>query len=136
MVDIKKLDADLTALVLKKIELSKLKYSDANYDEVEEELHDMEDDLTEEFGDYLEEVLNDVHDEFCPDNDVLLPIAYLANEYKEKDGGFDVAHDAGVIVDADDFPGKVTRLVIVPKPTRIILQCGTSHKEVVWKAEK
>lgn len=134
MVDIKKLDADLTALVEKKIELSKLTYSDANYDDVEEELHDMEDDLSDAFGDYLEDALHEVHDEFCPDNDVLMPIAYLANEYVKIADGYDVKTDAGVIVDADDFPGKVTRLVIVPKPTRIILQCGSQHKEVVWRA--
>ena len=37
------------------------------------------------YGDYIEEALRDVHDEFCPDSEVLLPIAYLANEYIKKE---------------------------------------------------
>jgi hypothetical protein len=134
MVDIKKLDAALTAVVKKKMELSKIDYNHEDYDDVEEELHDLEDDLTEEFGDYLEDVLHEVHDEYCPDNDVLMPIAYLANDYVEVGTGFDVAPSSGVMVDADDFPGKDTRLVIIPNPTRIVLH-SSKHKEVVWKAE-
>jgi hypothetical protein len=70
MIDIKKLDEDLTALVKAKIALSKLTYADKDYDKIEEELHDMEDDFQENYGEYLEEALADVHDEFCPDNDV------------------------------------------------------------------
>ncbi len=135
MIDIKNLDKDLTALVKAKIALSKLTYADENYDKIEEELHDMEDDFQENYGEYLEEALAEVHDEFCPDNDVLLPIAYLADEYIVKDDTIDVAPGQGVLVEADDFASAKVTLALAPQPTRIVLQAGNDHKEVVWRAE-
>ncbi len=136
--DAKKLNVDLVSLVLKKNELSRLDYNDPAYDSVEEELHVMEDLFLEEYGKYLEEILKSVHEEFCPDNDVLLPIAYLANKYQveQKENGettFDVGLDEGVIVDVDNYSDKLTRLVLIPNPTRILLQIHNSHHEEVWK---
>ena len=108
---------------------------------MEEALHDLEDDFGEHYGDYIEDALHEVHDEFCPDSDVLLPIAYLANKYivvEDQDEGkkkFDVTAGEGVIVDVDDYPGKVCRLVLIPGPTRIVLQIGQQQKEIVWKSK-
>lgn len=135
MVDIKKLDEDLTTLVEKKIALSELTYADKDYDKIEEELHDLEDDFVENYGEYLEEALADVHDEFCPDSDVLLPIAYLADKYIKVNGTIDVEVGEGVLVEADDFPKVKTTLALAPKPTRIVLQAGVDHKETVWQAK-
>ncbi|MTI23434.1 hypothetical protein, partial [Fulvivirga kasyanovii] len=97
--------------------------------------HDLEDDFLEKYGDYLEDAFHEVHDEFCPDTDVLLPIAYLPNEVIITDDGYDVAFKEGVYVEVDDYPGKETKLVLLPKPTRIILQVDPQQKEVVWKAK-
>jgi hypothetical protein len=136
--NIEALDKALIEIVEKKNILSQLNYNDKNYDQVEEELHDLEDDFLDEYGDYLEDVLADVHDELCPDNDVLLPIAYLANKYvKKEDNGQLIYHaaDGGVLVDVDEYPDKLTRLVLVPGPTRLVLQVGKNHEEQVWKAE-
>ena len=135
--DAKKLNADLISLVLKKNELSRLDYNDPAYDYVEEELHDMEDHFLEKYGKYLEDILKSVHEEFCPDNEILLPIAYLANKYKveKKEDGetiFDVSLDEGVIVDVDNYADKLTRLVLLPNPTRILLQIHNSHHDEVW----
>jgi hypothetical protein len=41
----KALNKDLVALVEKKMLLSRLSYADANYDDLEEELHDLEDEF-------------------------------------------------------------------------------------------
>lgn len=133
--DIKALDNDLTALIERKIALSKIDYSSEDYDELEEELHDLEDDFLEKYGDYLEDAFHEVHDEFCPDTDVLLPIAYLPNEIISTGNGYDVSFKEGVFVEVDDYPGKDTKLVLLPKPTRIILQVDPETKEVVWKAK-
>jgi hypothetical protein len=133
--EIKELDKALVALARKKNELSKLDYASETYDELEEELHDMEDDLVEEFGDFLEDALHDVHDEYCPDSDVLIPTAYLANKYIEQDGGFDVEFSEGVFVEMDDYPGKATKLVLLPSPPRIILQIDPTNRQVVWQAK-
>ena len=136
--NVEALDKDLAQLVEKKIALSHLTYNDEQYDVVEEELHDLEDDLVEAYGDHLEDILADVHDELCPDNDVLLPIAYIANNYErvEENGTTTYrATDGGVIVDVDEYPNQLTRLVLVPAPARLVLQIGKKSEEVVWKAE-
>jgi len=139
--DPKILNSDLVALVLKKNELYRLDYNDPEYDKVEEELHEMEDMFLENHGKYLEDMLKSIHEEFCPDNDVLLPIAYLANKYKvtKKENGdtaFDVSLDEGVIVDVDNYSDKLTRLVLLPNPARLLLQIHNSHAEEVWKMEE
>ena len=135
-----KLNDDLVNLVLKKNELNRLDYSNPEYDTVEEELHDLEDEFLKVHGKEMEEIFKAIHDEFCPTNEVLLPIAYLANKYKVKkrdDGDIDfgVSLDEGVIVDVENYSDKLTRLVLVPNPSRILLQIMNSHYEEVWKAE-
>jgi hypothetical protein len=138
--NIKDLDRALLAIVEKKNLLSTLNYNDETYDQVEEELHDLEDDFIDEYGTYLEDALHLVHDEYCPDNDVLLPIAYMANKYiktgEKPDGSpeFTVAPNEGVIVDVDDYPGKISRLVFVPNPTRLLLNVDKEKSIEVWKA--
>jgi len=118
--DIQALDAALQEIIKKRDELGKIDYNNPKYDDLEEELHDMEDDFQDNFGDYLEEALQNVHDEFCPDNDVLMPIAYLGQ---------------GVIVEVDKLPGKDTRLALIPSPVRIILTVGKDKQQVVWQAK-
>ena len=104
--DVKALDRALLEIVRKREELSKVNYNDPTYDNLEEQLHDLEDDFQDEYGEYLEGALQQVHDEYCPDNDVLMPIAYLGQ---------------GIPVEVDKLPGKDTRLTLAPSPTRVIL---------------
>ncbi|MDJ1473749.1 hypothetical protein QNI19_17485 [Cytophagaceae bacterium DM2B3-1] len=137
--DTKKLDAALIALVEKKIQLSNMNYSDERYDEVEEQLHDMEDDFIDKYGDFLEDALEEVHDTHDMDSEVLLPTAYLAQKYEKvgqhPDGRpiYEVDHKEGVWVETEKFPGKEARLVLIPSPTRFVLSVG-KHREEVWKA--
>jgi hypothetical protein len=118
--DIKALDNALVEIVKKREELSKIDYNNPKYDDLEEQLHDLEDDFQDEYGDYLEQGLQAIHDEFCPDNDVLMPIAYLGQ---------------GVIVEVDKLPGKDTRLVLAASPVRIMLTVGKDKQQVVWEAK-
>lgn len=117
--NLKELDAELQEIEKTKVELSKLNYNDPKYDDLEEQLHDLEDNLQEKHGEYLEEVLQTVHDDICPDNDVLMPIAYLGK---------------GVPVETDKFPGKDTRLILTANPPRIILKVGKEKQAIVWSA--
>lgn len=139
--DIQNLNHELSILVEKKNKLNALDYDDENYDEVEEELHDLEDEFLENYGDYLEDALNDVHEEHCPDSDVLLAIAYLAKKYhkvgKNEDGSdkYEVGPHEGVLVDADKYPNQICKLVLVPGPTRLILNVRNKEQKVVWTAE-
>ena len=136
MADLKKLDKDLIELADLRNKLSGLDYDHSDYDDVEELLHDKEDDFMEAHGEFLEDVLHNVHDEFCPDNDVLLPIAYLAKKYVvTEEGRYDVLPGSGVFVDADDYPGKNTKLVLVPGPARFILNVDKNTRVTVWSLE-
>ncbi|WP_026462647.1 hypothetical protein [Adhaeribacter aquaticus] len=130
--NITELNSSLEAIIRKKEELSKLSYNDARYDDVEEELHDMEDDFNDNYGEYLEEVLAEVHDRICPDSDVLLPTAYLPNNLAGDEE--ELSHKEGVWVDSDEFPDREVRLVLIPNPTRLILSVGKNIKKEVWKA--
>ena len=117
--NVKELDAELREIEKAKAELDKLDYNDPKYDDLEERLHDLEDDFQDKHGEFLEEALQNVHDDLCPDNDVLMPIAYLGK---------------GVPVEIDKFPGRDTRLVLVTNPIRILLTIGKEKQDVVWTA--
>ncbi len=129
------LDKSIQAIAIKRNELKKIDYNNPKYDDLEEELHDLEDALHVKFGEFLEEALQEVHDKLCPDTDVLFPIAYLAKTYAINDKNeFSVAATEGVFVEVDAMPSKETKLVIIPNPLRIVL--NTKEKqEVVWKAK-
>jgi hypothetical protein len=132
--DIKALDKALQEIVKRRNELKKVDYNNPKYDDLEEELHDLEDEFQDNFGDSLEAILQDVHDQHCPDTEVLYPIAYLAKSYTVSDKNeFSVATTEGVFVEVDEFPGKETKLVILPNPPRVVLNVGTVQK-VVWSA--
>ncbi len=134
--DVKALDQALQQIALRRNELKKLNYNNPKYDDLEEELHDLEDSLHVKYGDYLEEILQNVHDKYCPDTDVLFPIAYLAKSYIVKGTDeFSVSNNEGVFVEVDSIPGKDTRLVIVPNPIRVILNVGKDQQQVVWTAK-
>ena len=134
------LNKDLCTLIDKRNALAAMDYNDEAYDDAEEALHDFEDSFIEEYGAYLEKAFQSVHDEHCPDNDVLLPIAYIAKKYivkKDKEGNtvYGVGPNQGVLVDHDDYPGHDVRLMLVPSPTRIVMTIDNAHPKVVWQAE-
>lgn len=139
--DIDKLNKDFAEIADKINELDELDYSDERYDDLEEELHDLEDDFIDEFGDYLEKAIEEVHDEFCPDNDVLLPIAYFAKNYirnqKDNQGrySYDIEFGEGVPVTVKQFGDQEVKLVLVPGPTRLIVTVGETAKHVAWRAK-
>lgn len=134
--DVKELDKAIQEIAIRRNALKKIDYNNPKYDDLEEELHDLEDSLHVKFGEYLEDVLQDVHDKYCPDTDVLYPIAYLAKSYTINDKNeFTVATSEGVFVEVDSIPGKDTKLVIVPNPTRVILNVGKDQQQIVWTAK-
>lgn len=117
--DINALDRALLELEKRRSELSLLDYSNPKYDEIEEQLHDLEDDFQGEFGSELERILQTIHDKHCPETDVLLPIAYMGD---------------GVLVEAEEHPQKEARLILQSNPPKIVLQVGKDKREMVWSA--
>ncbi len=127
------LDASLQEIVKKRMALQKIDYNNPKYDEIEEALHDAEDTFQDEYGDYLEERLQEVHDEYCPDTDVLHPIAYIAKNYiVSANNEYSVATNEGVYVEADNYPNKDTKLAILPNPLRVVLNIDKDNQKLVW----
>jgi hypothetical protein len=134
--DIKALDKALQEIVTRRMELAKIDYNNPKYDDLEEQLHDLEDSLQDEYGDYLEGALQEVHDKYAPDTDVLYPIAYLAKTYTVSDKNeYSVAETEGVFVEIDGQPSKNTKLVLLPNPIRIVLNGGKEKQKVLWTAK-
>lgn len=135
----KTLNAELVEIVEKKVLLSSMTYDNKNYDQVEEELHDLEDDFIDEHGEFLEDIIADAHEAVKSDNDVLLPIAYLGQRYakngKNPDGSdrYEAEFGEGVLIETELYPNKETRLVLVPNPTRIELLVSNVKKQVLWE---
>ena len=135
--NIENLNQAFIEIAEKKNELSQFQHDNPEYVALQEEVHQLEAAFQAKYGHYIEEALFNVHDEYCPDNDVLLPVAYFATSYLKGNGGrsYDVDKHEGIPVEADDFPGIKARLVLVPNPTRLVLQGQSApFKEVVWTA--
>ncbi len=136
--DYKKLDKDLIAIVEKRVALSHMSYADEAYDDIEEELHDLEDDLNEEFGDELESILEKIYVQIKSDNEVLLPSAYLANVYHPMvpDAAGQITYEIkgaeGVPVESEQFDRMDVRIVLVPNPTRFVLQINGKSMKDMW----
>lgn len=138
--DWNKLDQDLTEIVEKRIALSKITYADPKYDDIEEELHDLEDDLNEEFGDRLEAELDKVYSKLYSDTDVLLPSAYLANHYTpllpDANGviSYEVKGQEGVPIESEQFDGQDVRIILIPNPARFVMQINGVSLKDLWRS--
>jgi hypothetical protein len=134
--DIKALDNALQEIVKRRIELAKIDYNNPKYDDLEEQLHNLEDDLQDNYGEYLENALQEVHDKYSPDTDVLYPIAYLAKTYTVNEKNeYSVTDNEGVFTEIEGQPSKNTKLVLIPNPPRIVLNGGKEKQQVLWTAK-
>ena len=129
--NLEELNRTLVTLIEKKQVLHDLSYDDVRYDEVEEELHDLEDDFNDEYGTFLEAALDKVHTDLSSDTDVLLPTAYLPSSTGGKP-----SPKEGVWVDSEKYPGKEARITLIPSPVRIMLTVGKQVQQELWKAEQ
>lgn len=129
------LNSALVDLLEKRIQLSKLQYSDETYDEIEEELHEMEDDFTDTYGDFMEKAIAKVHREYCSESDVLLPTSYLPKVVNKVGDDYEFTVNEGVIVEMDDLPALEARLLLLPSPPRMLLLTPGETIEV-WKLEE
>ena len=135
-----KIDQELTEIVQQRNQLSALEYSDENYDDLEEQLHDLEDDFNENYEDILEPELEKIYSKLKSDSDVLLPTAYLANYYEEMlpdaKGSitYEVSGNQGVPIESDQL-GKVDlRIVLIPNPIRFVLLINGKQLKELWKS--
>ena len=135
-----KIDQELTEIVQQRNQLSALEYSDENYDDLEEQLHDLEDDFNENHEELLAPELEKIYTKLKSDSDVLLPTAYLANHYQEMlpdakgSSTYEVSGNQGVPIESDEL-GKVDlRIVLIPNPIRFVLLINGKQLKELWKS--
>jgi hypothetical protein len=135
-----KLDQQLTELVEKRNALSQMDYSDDLYDDLEEKLHDLEDQFNDDYEEVLEPQLEKVYAKLKSDTDILLPTAYLANHYiklqQDAKGivSYEVEGNQGVPIESDQL-GKVDlRIVLIPNPARFVLLVNGKQLKELWKS--
>jgi len=135
-----KLDRELTEIVEKKNQLSAMDYSDEKYDDLEEAIHDLEDDFNENYESVLEKEFEKIYTRLKSDTDILLPTAYIANKYKpvlpDANGvvTYEVTGREGVPIESDQFDRQDVRLVLVPNPVRILMIINGKPLKDIWKS--
>jgi hypothetical protein len=135
-----KLDLELTEIVEKRNQLAEMDYSDANYDDLEEVLHDLEDDFNADYEELLEKELEKIYSVLKSDTDILLPTAYLANEYKpllpDAKGiiSYEVEGREGVPIESDQFDRQDVRLVLIPNPARFLMIINGNPLKILWRS--
>lgn len=135
-----KLDKELTEIVEKKNQLSAMDYSDEKYDDLEEAIHDLEDDFNENYEAVLEKEFEKIYTRLKSDTDILLPTAYIANKYKpvlpDANGviTYEVTGREGVPIESDQFDRQDVRLVLVPNPVRILMIINGKSVKDIWKS--
>lgn len=126
--NIKNLNEAIVLIAEKKNKKSNYAETDTEYTVLEDEIESLQSDLKVSYGSYLEEVLFNIYDEYCPDNDVQPIGSYITHE------GL-LEHGHGVAVEADDFPGTKVRLALIPDPVRFVVVGGKEvFREVIWSA--
>lgn len=133
------LDQDLIHLISLRNQLTALSYADPTYDDLEDALSEAEDTFIMDYGTYLEERLQKLHEAHFPNQEVLLPTAYLASCYQEsviEEGVFELPMDEGILVDWEvaGQPTRRAKLVLVPEPVRFMLFDGEAL-QLLWSAE-
>jgi hypothetical protein len=138
--DLNQLDKDLSAIIELRIKLSQKTYADPDYDDLEEELHDLEDDFNDNYGDGLEAELERIYETLQSDNDVLLPSAYLANHYVPMQAdakgqvSYQVKGKEGVPIESEQFDGQDVRIVLVANPARFVMQINGKSLKDLWRS--
>lgn len=135
-----KLDQELTEIVVKRIQLSGMNYSDEAYDDLEEVLHDLEDDFNEAYEGVFEKELDKIYSVLKSDTDVLLPTAYVANHYKELQAdirgivSYEVTGLEGVPIDSEQFGSQDVRIVLIPNPARFVMLINGNPLKDLWRS--
>ncbi|SFO40968.1 hypothetical protein SAMN04488519_106153 [Algoriphagus ornithinivorans] len=135
-----KLDKELTEIVEKRNQLAQMDYNHEDYDDLEEEIHDLEDDFNEDYEKVLEKELEKIYSVLKSDTDILLPTAYIANKYKpllpDANGiiSYEVGGQEGVPIESDQFDRQDVRIVLVPNPARFVMLINGRQLKDLWRS--
>lgn len=133
------LNEDLRHLITLRNRLAEMDYADDAYDELEDDCNEAEDRFNEQHAALLDRVMQRLHQDHFPGQEVLLPSAYLASSYEESvvvEGTYDLPMDEGILVEwepSGEAP-RPAKLVLVPDPVRCMLFDGEGM-QVLWSEE-
>lgn len=129
------LNEDLIDLVEVKNRVSSLENASREYDSIRRLFEKMSEYFNAKYGVTMEQIMFEIYDELCPDDEIQPIDKYLASHYDKRSEEYDAPLDEGVVVHLDDFSFKEGRLILLPNPARIVLQNPeTSHREILWQA--
>ncbi len=136
--DFNALNNDLENIIQQRSMLSDMDYNDETYDDAEEKLHEFEDDFLENYGEYLEDILEDLYEQHSPSQDVLSPIAYIARNYsplEETEVGqqYSFKPQDAVQFEVQKAPKMDARLVFIPNPVRLLLVLDKKEVSELWR---
>ncbi len=97
--------------------------------------------FNEEYGERLETELEKIYKKLASDNEVLLPSAYLANNYHPllPDANEIVSYEVkgleGVPVESEQFDGQDVRIILIPNPARFVLNINGIALKDLWRSK-
>lgn len=141
--DFKKINAQLIELIDLNQQLEKMNYNDPAYDKLEDNIHDVQDDLNNKYGAFFEKIVSGIYKQLNSDDEILNFTDYIARTYKKS-----TENELGTqyIVDPDDsiavtfkhesIKGKIFEgnLYFKPNPLRIAFLLGTQER-ILWNCE-
>ena len=130
MLDIKIVDKDLQDIVKKRTKLYTMSFDSEGYDDLEDELMDLEDDFSENYGDFIEDGVAEVYEQFGLEDEVLSAISYIGRHYHiTKDNQYGISAKQGLPIDTPEEPDADLRIILLPNPVRIFAVMGDKAQE-------
>lgn len=133
MLDIKALDTALEDIIKKRTKLYSMSFDSKGYDDLEDELMDLEDDFSENYGDFVEDGIAEVYEQFGLDDEVLSAVSYIGRHYSiTADNQYGISAKQGLPIDTPDEPDADLKIILLPKPVRIFAVMGGKAQEA-WR---
>jgi len=95
--------------------------------------------IASEYGEIMHEILQDVYDEYAPDNDVEPLTNYLLTDYIISNLEAELPIYAfegikGIRIFVDEYEGQESRLALLPNPLQLVITIEDEAPIVVWEA--
>jgi hypothetical protein len=139
----KEINAKLLEIIELNQQLEKLSYNDPAYDTLEDKIHDIQDKLNQEHGEYFEKIISGIYKQLKADDDILNFTDYFARNYQkngENQFGDQYSVDPEDCIQIsfkhDSLKGKTLEgcLYFKPNPLRITFLLGTQER-TLWDSE-
>ncbi len=126
--------------------LENISYSDPKYDELEDQVHEMQDTINAKHGKFFDKIIADVYKQLGSKDDLLNLTDYLAKTYlvsgaKNPDGSLKFDEVPGDCITITARPAALQgknlegKIYLKPNPLRLGFAIG-KHERIVWSSEE